>query len=174
MKNWIAVLTCTVAAVAALTLSYANWPTKPIPDDAVADLVVIRKGERRLLLVAGGRFLKSYEISLGREPRGPKRREGDGRTPYGDYTIDGRNEQSAYHRSLRISYPNAYDRKRALERGEDPGSMIMIHGIRNGLGWLGRLHLMVDWTEGCIAVTNSEIEEIWKSVPDGTPVRIVE
>ena len=135
--------------------------------------VLVEKAERRLqLLDADGAVLKSYTISLGGDPLGHKQREGDGRTPEGRYTIDWRNPQSAYHLSLHVSYPDEADKRRAAERGEDPGGMIMIHGMRNGLGWLGFLHQYADWTDGCIAVTNEEIEEIWRLVPDGTPIEI--
>jgi murein L,D-transpeptidase YafK len=101
---------------------------------------------------------------------GAKERQGDHRTPEGTYTISGRNSKSKFHRSLRISYPSTADRERAKKIQADPGGDIMIHGLPNGFGWLGKSHLKVDWTDGCIAVTNDEIEEIWKLVPDGTTV----
>ena len=111
-------------------------------------------------------------MSLGREPVGPKKAEGDRRTPEGVYTIDTRIERSAFHRALHISYPNVADRAAAQSAGVSPGGAIMIHGIRNGLGWLGRAHRLIDWTSGCVAVTNPEIEELWRAVRDGTPVEI--
>ena len=140
--------------------------------DVQADRVVVNKRKRELVLLNNGQVLKTYRVSLGREPAGPKRRQGDGKTPEGIYTINGRNNRSAFHRSLRISYPSAEDRARARREGVDPGGDIMIHGLKNGLGWIGKGHLAFDWTEGCIAVTNEEIEEIWRLVPDGTPVQI--
>jgi murein L,D-transpeptidase YafK len=105
-------------------------------------------------------------------PWDPKQREGDLKTPEGDYAIDGRLEASAFHRALHVSYPNARDRAAAARAHVNPGGAIMVHGIRNGLGWLGRLHRRVDWTSGCIALTDREIEEIWRAVPDGTPILI--
>ena len=138
----------------------------------VADRIVVHKEERELLLVAGGKTLKRYQIALGGNPRGHKTQEGDQRTPEGMYRIAGRNPRSAYHLSLRISYPNQDDRMQAVHRGVSPGGDIMIHGLPNGFGWIGRLHRLVDWTAGCIAVTDSEIEEIWRAIPDGIPVEI--
>lgn len=144
----------------------------PLSPALLADRIVVHKAERELLLVAEGKTLKRYRIALGGHPRGHKTQEGDRRTPEGAYRIAGRNPRSAYHLSLRISYPNEDDRMQAARRGVSPGGDIMIHGLPNGFGWIGRLHRWVDWTAGCIAVTDSEIEEIWRSVPDGTPVEI--
>jgi len=137
-----------------------------------ADQILVEKSARRLTLLAQGVPIRSYAIALGASPIGPKQREGDERTPEGDYVIDARNEKSEFHLSLRISYPNEQDRARAAEAGVDPGGDIMIHGIRNGLGWIGSFHTRVDWTNGCIAVTDGEIEDIWALVKIGTPVRI--
>ena len=137
-----------------------------------ADQVVIEKAARRLSLLADGALLRSYSVSLGAEPTGHKQQEGDERTPEGRYFIDARNPNSSYHLSLRISYPDGRDRARAAEAGVDPGGLIMIHGLPNGLGWLGPLHRLVDWTDGCVAVTSREMDEIWESVPTGTPVLI--
>ena len=138
-----------------------------------ADLVKIEKAERRMTLLSRTRILRTYQISLGSSPSGPKRCEGDSKTPEGIYRISGRNRGSAYHRSLRISYPNDNDRRRARERNCLPGGDIMIHGLPNGAGWLRSTHLARDWTLGCVAVTNDEIEEIWNLVPDGTKVEIL-
>ncbi|HET9300093.1 MAG TPA: L,D-transpeptidase family protein [Candidatus Polarisedimenticolaceae bacterium] len=157
---------------AGLVLLVLGPATSPLPDGAVADRILIEKAARTLTLFKEGTALKAYHVALGREPVGTKQREGDGRTPEGSYVISGRKEDSAFHRALRISYPSEADLARAQAAGESPGSDIMIHGLKNGLGWLGRLHTTSDWTEGCIAVTNEEIEEIWRAVPDGTPVEI--
>jgi murein L,D-transpeptidase YafK len=137
-----------------------------------ADRVVVAKADRTLTLYRGTQVLRTYRIALGRNPVGPKEQEGDGRTPEGVYVIDGRNPQSAFHRSLHVSYPNADDRRRATRRRVRPGGAIMIHGLPNGLGALGAAHVLRDWTEGCIAVTDAEIEEIWRMVPNGTRVEI--
>ena len=140
---------------------------------AEVDLVLIEKSNRQLILKSGAKVIASYKVALGGSPIGAKQCQGDNKTPEGDYTISGRNPGSAYHRSLRVSYPNANDRKNAKRLGCSPGGDIMIHGLPNGQGWLGSSHRLHDWTLGCIAVTNEEIEAIWKAVPDGTKVRIV-
>jgi murein L,D-transpeptidase YafK len=119
-----------------------------------------------------GTVLRSYSVSLGAVPRGHKQQEGDERTPEGLYSIDAHNPNSSFHLSLQISYPNELDRARAEEAAVDPGGLIMIHGLPNGLGWLGPLHRLFDWTDGCVAVTSAEMDEIWESVAIGTPVRI--
>jgi tetratricopeptide (TPR) repeat protein len=137
-----------------------------------ADRILIEKKARRLTLFSKGDVLKSYRIALGGNPEGPKERQGDNKTPEGIYFIDGRNKDSQYHLSLHISYPSERDLKRAKELGVAPGGDIMIHGIKNGFSWVGDAHAEVDWTKGCVAVTDEEIEEIEKLAPDGTVVEI--
>jgi murein L,D-transpeptidase YafK len=139
----------------------------------LADHVLVEKKEHRLALLRGTQVLKTYRVALGGGGLAPKRQQGDGRVPEGEYRIDGRNAGSAYHRSLHVSYPNDVDRSRARTMGVATGGDIMIHGIKNGWGWLGRQHLDRDWTLGCIAVTDPEIEQIWSLVPNGTRVTIV-
>ncbi len=134
--------------------------------------VLIEKRERRLTLIAKDSALKSYRIALGGNPNGPKERQGDDKTPEGTYIIDSRNTDSAYHLSLHISYPSEKDLRRARELGVSPGGDIMIHGLKNGFSWIGDSHALVDWTKGCIAVTDEEIEEIADLVPNGTIVEI--
>ena len=124
------------------------------------------------MLISQGEVLKSYKIALGGNPIGPKERQGDNKTPEGTYVIDARNRDSRFHLSLHISYPNERDKKRAKELGVSPGGDIMIHGIKNGFSWVGDAHAGVDWTKGCIAVTDQEIEEIDKLAPNGTIVEI--
>lgn len=136
------------------------------------DRILIEKKERRLSLLSKGEVLKTYRIALGGNPIGPKERQGDNRTPEGAYVIDARNRDSRYHLSLHISYPNERDRKRARELGVPPGGNIMIHGIKNGFAWVGDAHTEFDWTQGCIAVTDEEIEEIARLTPNGTVVEI--
>jgi len=137
-----------------------------------ADKIRIEKKERRLTLISKGKVLKTYKIALGGNPIGPKERQGDNKTPEGTYVIDSRNRGSRYHLSLHISYPSEKDKKRSKQLGVSPGGDIMIHGIKNGFSWVGDLHAEVDWTKGCIAVTDEEIEEIDKLVPNGTAVEI--
>jgi len=136
------------------------------------DKVLIEKQTRRLTLLARGEVVKTYKIALGGNPVGPKERQGDCKTPEGTYIIDARNGNSGYHLALHISYPNADDKRRARELGVSPGGDIMIHGIKNGFGQVGASHAQTDWTEGCIAVTNQEMEEIYQFVPNGTVVEI--
>lgn len=139
---------------------------------AAVDKVLVLKGERRLLLLHVGRTVRSYRVALGRNPVGAKARQGDGRTPEGLYRLDWRNPESRFHRSLHVSYPNAADRARARRHGAPPGGDIMLHGLPPAAAWIGADHVLTDWTEGCIAVTNREIEEIWRLVADGTPIEI--
>jgi murein L,D-transpeptidase YafK len=134
--------------------------------------IVVNKSRRELLLLHHESVLRSYRIALGRDPIGPKTRERDGKTPEGRYTVDRRNPKSAYHLALHISYPNPADLARARDLGLDPGGDIMIHGLPNGTPHLGSAHLETDWTQGCIAVTDEEMDEIWELVADGTPIEI--
>lgn len=147
-------------------------PLLPFVEPLVADRIVVVKGERRLKLMRGDTVLREYKVALGKNPDGHKQHEGDGRTPEGVYHIDYRKPDSAFHLALRISYPNDQDRERARAQGRPPGGAIMIHGLPNGKGGIGSGHRRSDWTEGCIAVTNQEIEEIWQAVPLGTPIEI--
>jgi murein L,D-transpeptidase YafK len=137
-----------------------------------ADSVLILKKDHVLELLAGGKVIKTYKVALGRGGLAAKQQEGDGRTPEGHYVIDSRNAESHYHRALHVSYPNADDRQRAARLGVSPGGAIMIHGLPNGMGLLGASHRLYDWTLGCVAVTDDEIDEIWSLVPVGTPVEI--
>lgn len=153
-------------------LIYAQWPIGTLPRKTFADRVVVEKSEHRLTLYRDNQSLKVYRVALGRGGLADKQCEGDNRTPEGVYTIDSRNAQSGFYRALHVSYPDAAHVARARQSGCSAGGSIMVHGIKNGLGWLGRLHRLVDWTAGCIAVTNEEIEELWRVVPDGTPIEI--
>jgi len=130
--------------------------------------IVLNKGARKLYLMHDSRQLKSYDVELGFNPVGDKVRQGDGRTPEGEYFIDRRNNRSIFHLSLGINYPNAHDRAEARRLGVPPGGDIFIHGARRKTSPIGP-----DWTAGCISVENYEIEEIWKMVPrNGVPVTI--
>lgn len=131
-----------------------------------ADRVLVDKSERQLHLLRGGEVWKTYHIGLGFSPKGHKERQGDGRTPEGDYILDWRNPKSDYYLSIHISYPDAKDTARARKLGVSPGGAIFIHGEHS----LDRRKR--DWTLGCIAVTNRAMQEIWLAVPDGTPITI--
>lgn len=134
--------------------------------------VVVLKAERRLEIRAGATVLKTYGIVLGGTPVGPKREEGDGKTPEGRYVLDWRNPNSGYYKSLHISYPSTADEAAAAAAGRKPGGMIMIHGQRNYFNLAAPLTQLFDWTDGCVAVTDAEMDEIWSLVPNGTPIEI--
>jgi murein L,D-transpeptidase YafK len=152
-------------------LSCASRSAVPAAD-LRADHILILKSKHTMTLLANNGALRTYKVALGKGSGGSKQRECDHETPEGFYIIDSKNAQSRFHRALHISYPNADDRKRAQTANVNPGGLIMIHGIQNGLGWLGSLQHTIDWTDGRIAVTDSEIDEVWKLVPIGTPVEI--
>jgi murein L,D-transpeptidase YafK len=143
----------------------------PLPSSAVADKVVVVKSERKLMLMKNDELLKTYRIALGTDPLGPKTRQGDHKTPEGSYLLDRHNQRSQFHRSIHISYPNADDRTRARRLGVSPGGDIFLHGLPNG-DEPSRNHAFEDWTDGCIAVTDPEIDEIFRAVPDGSPIEI--
>jgi murein L,D-transpeptidase YafK len=125
-----------------------------------------------MTLWSSGKILKTYKVALGSAPVGPKQVAGDHKTPEGNYIIDAKNAHSQFHLSLHISYPSTADQKKARSLGQPPGGAIMIHGLASPFAYLGPLHRQTDWTDGCIAVTNAEIEEIWTLVPVGTRVEI--
>lgn len=156
-----------LAVLALVSLVVAADRTQP-----KVDKVLVLKADRKLQLLSGETVVREYKIALGRNPVGPKERQGDSKTPEGAYVIDFRNRHSQFHRSLHITYPTAAQRREARRRGYSAGGDIFIHGLPNGQGKLGKAHLLVDWTDGCIAVTNEEIEEIWALVKDGTPIEI--
>lgn len=143
-----------------------------LPQEVHADRVIVIKHERTLTLLSHGKVLKEYKVALGGEPVGPKTRQGDHKTPEGVYTLDRRNLHSHYYRSIHISYPNVEDRARSRKLGSEPGGDVMLHGLPNGYGWIGSGHRARDWTDGCIAVTNNEMDELWRAIPDGTPIEI--
>lgn len=137
------------------------------------DRLVVFKSKREMLAYSGDKLVKTYPISLGKNPIGHKQFEGDNRTPEGIYYINERNAKSGYHKNLGISYPNAQDKAYAESHGKSAGGLIKIHGIRNGLGdVIGEKHLLKDWTEGCIAVTNPEIDELFQSVKHNAVIDI--
>lgn len=154
------------------TSTACDQSSEPQRTDAAIDRIVVEKGARRMHLLDHGKTVRIYRIALGGNPQGHKEQEGDSRTPEGVYIIDARNPESRFHLSLRISYPNADDRRRAASRGVSPGGDIFIHGLPNGDGDAGRDYAGRDWTDGCIAVTNAEIREIWAMIKDGTPIEI--
>lgn len=160
---------------ALLALILGSCAVKPPPEPLFADQVVVRKSERTLQLLGEGRVFREYRVNLGDSPVGHKMREGDERTPEGEYVLDWRNPNSRFYKSIHVSYPNQKDRDFARAMGVNPGGMIMIHGRPNWLrpGPLTRDYDELDWTDGCIAVSNEAMDEIWNKVRDGTPITIL-
>jgi len=155
----------------------ARWgngsPPAPYPADQQADLIVVNKAARHLVLMRQGRVIGSYAVSLGAgADQGAKRREGDKKTPEGRYLIDGRNPHSRFYLSLHISYPDLNDLQRGKAGGYKPGENIMIHGVPNGWGWFSAIFSHFDWTDGCIAVSNADMQQIWARVPTGVAITI--
>lgn len=161
-----------VALIVAIVALMESSTQQALPANAKADHVVVMKSQRVLLLMSGEKILKSYKISLGGDPVGPKAQEGDHKTPEGMYILDRRNAKSRFYRSMHISYPDEKDQVRAARLGVSPGGDVFVHGLPNGFGWLGKTHLLMDWTDGCIAVSDQEMDELWRAVPDGTPIEI--
>lgn len=171
MKNKI-VIAIFLAIFAVGIFLYARHEWNRLPTGTKIDRIVVTKSERKLAIFREGKQIKTYQVALGRAPVGPKQEEGDMKTPEGVYTIDYRNPNSDYHLALHVSYPSAEDTARAAARSANAGFDIMIHGLPNGKGWMGAAHRKMDWTAGCIAVTDEEIEELWRVTPDGTTVEI--
>jgi murein L,D-transpeptidase YafK len=139
----------------------------------LVDRVVVRKGERRMLLMHGGNIVRSYHVALGLNPVGQKERSGDFRTPEGTYRLERRNARSDYFLSIKVSYPNEMDLKRARSQHWDTGGSIMIHGLPNSLKHEPEYYQAHDWTDGCIAVSNADMTEIWMLTPDDVPIDIL-
>lgn len=167
-------------AVLFVSMISLGGPVQAAPNDVAmltpmkADRLVVLKGERRLVLMRGDRVLKVYRVALGRYPKGHKTRKGDAKTPEGTYTVDYRldSDRSKFYRALHISYPNQRDRATARQLGVDPGGQIMIHGLPTRWSAKDVGHPRLDWTQGCIALTNREMDEIWTMVADGTQIEI--
>ena len=164
------------AIISTSAIAYTKNAKQPpaMASHIIIDKVLVDKAARQLQLLSAGEVIKTYHIALGGNPVGHKRQQGDERTPSGTYTLDYKNEKSKFYRSIHISYPNATDKARAKSLGVNAGGDIMIHGQKNGLGHLAAITQKRDWTEGCIAVTNNEMDEIMAAVKIGTPIEIVE
>lgn len=168
MSAWPRLLTLVVLAVLGVAPS-------AVPASAIemADRVVVRKAERRLLLMRGERILRSFDVALGLSPTGHKKREGDFRTPEGNYLLAGRNPNSDFFLAIQVDYPGPDDLRRASEDGVDPGGQIMIHGQPNRPSRPLEYYQSRDWTNGCIAVSNADMVDIWLMTPDNTPIQIL-
>jgi len=164
------------ATVAVVILGCSSSPEKPARNTQYADSVVVKKSERKMQLLKNGEVIREYRIALGASPKGHKFQEGDERTPVGDYILDWRNPRSNYYKSIHVSYPNERDKALAEVLGTTPGGMIMVHGMPNHIRspMVRAEYSRRDWTDGCIAVQDQEMDEIWRMVRDGTPIRIVD
>lgn len=151
---------------------YYFYPERKLPKGKTIDRIEVFKSKRRMKVYSGGILLKTYKIALGKNPIGHKEFEGDCKTPEGIYTIDGRNPKSTFHKNLGISYPNENDLEKARSIGKSAGGDIKIHGLRNGSGCISKFHRWKDWTAGCIAITDSEIDELYDAVKMGSEIEI--
>lgn len=153
-------------------LAYRYYPENNLPENLPIDSLVVQKSSHTLTAYIKGEKAKTYIVAIGRNPVGDKMYEGDMKTPEGKYTINDKNPNSGYHKNLGISYPDEFHRQQAAKLGKAPGGDIKIHGLKNGRGYIGKLHRMKDWTNGCIALTDEEIDELYARVKLGTPIII--
>jgi len=170
MKNrLLIILVLIITTIGLFIFLHSN---NPIDKSIKIDKIVIEKSKRKLQVYSNDKLIKTYKISLGQNPTGDKEFEGDKKTPEGEYVINDKNPNSGYYKNLGISYPNKQDIENAKKIGKDPGGQIKIHGIKNGLGWIGKIHLLMDWTAGCIALTNEDIDELYNVIKVETPIVI--
>jgi len=151
---------------------YYFYPEAKLPKGKIIDKIEVYKSKRKMLVYSEGKLLKTYKIALGRNPIGHKEFEGDFKTPEGIYEINAKNPNSGYHKNLGVSYPNEKDIAHAKSLGKSPGGHIKIHGIRNGSGFISKFQRWKDWTAGCIALTNEEVDELYEVVKIGTKIEI--
>lgn len=163
---WLLLLVCVIAIV------WYWYPGKSLTNGTVIDKLVVHKEKREMEAYSGSRLIKTYDIALGKNPLGHKQFEGDNKTPEGSYIINARNPNSGYHKNLGVSYPNTADKAFAKKEGRSPGGHIKIHGLRNDRGYIGKFHRLKDWTAGCIAVTNDEVDELYAAVKKDAIIEI--
>jgi murein L,D-transpeptidase YafK len=156
-------------------IAYQFYPYSPLPEKVIIDELIVDKTERKLMVYSNGSIVKTFSISLGNSPIGHKEKEGDEKTPEGEYIIDSKAGlgASGYHKNLGVSYPNKTDIANARKKGFSAGGDIKIHGLKHGQGFIGRIQRWRDWTNGCMAVTNDEMDDLFKHVKIGTPITIV-
>lgn len=155
-----------IALVLACLSGFAN-------SESAVDLVRVQKADHKLQLISTGAVLYEFKVALGANPRGHKSQEGDGKTPEGLYVLDYKKADSAFHKAIHISYPNTNDVVSAKARGVSPGGQVMIHGQKNGLGWLSFISQRFDWTNGCVALSNQDMDTLWGLVKEGTKIEIL-
>jgi murein L,D-transpeptidase YafK len=156
----------------AALVTYNYFPEEKLPNNTKIDSLIVYKSKRELQAWEKGVIVKKYKISLGKNPFGPKQFEGDNKTPEGNYVIFDKNPYSDYHNNLGVSYPNDFDLENSKKHRKSAGADIKLHGLPTGLGFLGKIYRNFDWTAGCIAITNGEIDEISNSTKIGTPIKI--
>ncbi|PLP90861.1 hypothetical protein CYD26_13535 [Pseudomonas sp. FFUP_PS_473] len=170
--RWLLALFCLTVASVSQAAFTETIVTKPVSQQRTVDKVLVIKSARQLQLISAGEPFKSYRISLGKQPNGPKQREGDKRTPEGLYWLDWRKVSDRYNLAMHVSYPNVSDAARARREGVEPGGMIMIHGTPLNDEYPEWYFHTLDWTEGCIAMKNADMREVWSLVKDGTMIEI--
>lgn len=170
--RWLLALFCLTVASVSQAAFTETIVTKPVSQQRTVDKVLVIKSARQLQLISAGEPFKSYRISLGKQPNGPKQREGDKRTPEGLYWLDWRKVSDRYNLAMHVSYPNVSDAARARREGVEPGGMIMIHGTPLNDEYPEWYFHTLDWTEGCIAMRNADMREVWNLVQDGTLIEI--
>lgn len=169
MIKWILRILLTLIIIG---LIYYFLPETPLPPDITIDKLIVTKSQRTMEAYSNGQLIKTYKISLGRNPLGDKEYQGDKKTPEGEYTINDKNPNSGFYKNLGVSYPSTMDKREAERRGLDPGGEIKIHGLGDGVGYIGKFHRLFNWTAGCMAVTDNEIDELYNAVDLGTPIII--
>jgi murein L,D-transpeptidase YafK len=163
---------CCASILLSTWMSFAGASQLAAQAAGKVDRIVIEKKKRTLTLMHGAKILKTYQVALGGQPVGAKYRQGDHKTPEGIYSVDAKNPNSQFYKALHISYPNQTDRANARKMGVSPGGDVEIHGLGAKWGWIGAKHRLTDWTDGCIALTNEEIDEVYPLIKVGTPVEI--
>jgi murein L,D-transpeptidase YafK len=153
---------------------YRFYPYSPMPDNIAIEKIIVDKSERKLMVYADGSVIKTFTIALGDQPIGPKEKKDDEKTPEGEYIINGKLGEgvSGFYKNLGVSYPSTKDKLNARQKGFSTGGDIKIHGLKNGLGFIGRFQSWMDWTDGCMAVTNEEMDDLYRHVKIGTPIII--
>jgi murein L,D-transpeptidase YafK len=157
---------------ALLATALATGAAAQTTPSLAVDRIIVDKAEHRMTLIRGNNVIAVYKVALGKGGLAPKAKEGDGRVPEGAYRITERKADSQFYKALRVGYPTKAETEAARNKGIDPGSNIMIHGLPNGMGWIGSWHRLRDWTAGCVALTDAEMDQLWKLVPVGTIVEI--
>jgi len=152
---------------------YYFYPVQKIPEGVSIDKIIVAKSKHKLFAYSKGQLVVTYKVAIGKDPTGRKEFEGDMKTPEGTYTIFDKNSHSEFHKNLGISYPNQQDITQAQRIGKAPGREIKIHGLKNGQGYIGKFHRWRDWTDGCLALTNDEMDQLYDHTPIGTLIEII-